>query len=178
MAPVPGTVPVVMRISSSARPRVLSSIAGLLVPLTLVVGGCSSNPPLSPAEYRRAVGAVCRSTAATIAALPPPDPLHVDRMIRVGRRSVARQRDSLRQIQALDAPTQDERHVAHWLDLVGRVLDASAASLRAQSIADLTAAGRANAKGAALSSRADVAARSLHLSSCATPLPPVAPAGS
>lgn len=177
MTPLPGTVPFVMRISCSTRQRVLSSIVGFGILLTLVVGGCSSDSPLSPAEYRRAVGAVCRSTTAAVAALPAPDPLHVDRMIRVGRRAVARQRDSLRQIQALDAPTRDERRVARWLDLVGRVLDASDASLRAQSIADLTAAGRANVKGAALSSRADAVARSLHLSSCATPLPPVTPAG-
>ena len=147
----------------------------LLVPLVTVVGGCSSAQSLTRADYRRTVGAICRSTTAAVAALPAPDPLHLDRMIRVGRRAYALQRDALRQIQALDAPTRDERRVAHWLDLVGRALDTSDASLLAQSRTDLIAAGRANAEGAALSSRADAVARALHLSPCATPMPAVSP---
>ncbi len=120
------------------------------------------------------MGAICRSTTAAFAALPATDPRDVERMIRVGRRAVSLQRDSLRQIQALDAPTRYERPVAHWLDLVGRALDASAASLEAQAKSDLNAAGLANAEGTALSSKADTGARALRLSSCATPLPAVA----
>jgi hypothetical protein len=151
--------------------RLWRVLAGLLaaVCVSFALVACSSATSLTTAEYRAEVQRVCQDLRRRTTALPRPEPRATRRFVRVGRRSLALQRDALRRIQSLDAPSADERTVGRWLDLVGMALDAGAASLAAQARDDLVAARSANARGLIATARADVLARSLRVDACATP---------
>jgi hypothetical protein len=136
----------------------------LSILLGSVAAGCSTDPPLSRAEYRAAAQAICRATTGDTP--PPPATDDPAELRAAGRRSVARQRAALEEIQSLDAPSRDERRVAAWLGVVRRTLDAADRSLDAQERGDLGAADEANARGVLLAARADELATRLQLTDC------------
>jgi len=136
----------------------------------VLVAACSSSPALSAREYRAQANRICRDLRRSTGALPRPEPTATDQFVRVGRRSLALQRDALGRIRSLDAPTTDERNVGKWLGFVAAALDAGAASLTAQSSGDLVAARAANARGRAATAKADELARLLQVDDCTTPV--------
>jgi hypothetical protein len=152
-------------------------LRGLLVTLLALscapvgVSGCSTDRSLSRAEYRTQAGQECRDLRRRTDALSQPASSATEEFVRVGRRALALQRDALGRIQALDAPSAEEETVGRWLDRVDAALDASSASLQAQSDGDLAAARAANARGAAATARADELARSLGVDACVSPAP-------
>jgi len=137
----------------------------------IVVAGCSTDQSLSALEYRARAQHECRQLRRRTAAVAPPASNATSEFVRVGRRTLTLQRAALGRIQTLDAPSAQERTVGRWLDRVDAALDASAASLQAQSDGDLAAARSANARGAAATVRADGLARSLGIEACVSPTP-------
>jgi hypothetical protein len=135
-----------------------------------LVASCASSPALSARDYRAQANRICRDLRRSTAALPRPEPTATAQFVRVGRRSLALQRDALGRIRSLDAPSTDDRNVGQWLGFVAAALDAGAASLTAQSTGDLVAARAANARGNAATAKADEIARLLRLDDCATPV--------
>lgn len=136
----------------------------------LLAGACTSTSAPTPVGYRRAANAVCRSTRAKVARLPKADPADPSSLVASGRRTLAAERDAVRDLSALAPAPQDERLVRQWLALTRRALSSVDASLRAQARGDLAVAARANAAGAQQVTAADAVARRLKLSACATPI--------
>lgn len=136
----------------------------------VLAGACTSTSAPIPVGYRRAANAVCRSTRAKVAQFPKPDTTDPSSLVASGRRTLAAERDAVRDLSALAPTPRDERLVRRWLALTRRALGAVDASLRAQARGDLTAAARANADGATRVTAADEVARRLKLSECATPI--------
>jgi hypothetical protein len=134
------------------------------VALLAIAAACNSAPP-TRADYRRQVRAICRATGA---AAPRPTTTDAAELVAAGRRSVARQRRALHDIEALRVPAADEGTIGRWLALVRRTLDAADRSLAAQADGDLAAAARANAEGAALAARASEVATPLGVPECAS----------
>ena len=143
------------------------ALAGFL----LAACGGSGGGALSEPDFRREANAVCRSTRSAIAHLPKADAENPPALVNAGKRALAKEREAVRELAGLHAPTTVERSVLRWLRLVGRALDSVDASLRAQGHGDLAAASRANAEGSRLVTAADAAARGLRVSECATPAP-------
>jgi hypothetical protein len=141
-----------------------------VVALSLATSACSDDAAPSASEYRSRVGRICRDLRRRTGALPHPAANSTSDLVRVGRRALALQRGALGRIQALDAPTEDERTVGRWLEDVDRALDAGAASLDAQQAGDLVAARTANQRGGEATARADELARTLRVPDCATPV--------
>jgi hypothetical protein len=131
--------------------------------------GCSDDHSLSVMEYRVRAGHECRDLHRRTASLAPPVSTATSEFVRVGRRTLALQGGAFGRIRGLAAPSAQERLVGRWLDRVEAALDASAASLQAQSDGDLAAARADNARGTAASARADELARRLGIDVCASP---------
>lgn len=146
----------------------LRRAVGLALVVLASLAACAGETSLRPSEYRRVVRSVCESTAKATQQLGTPKGDDTPALVGFGRRTLAIQRDALREIQALDAPTVDEPRVGRWLDLIGQTLDTAESSLAAQRQGDLTAAARSNAEGADSAARADVIARELGLAVCST----------
>ena len=161
------------RIRCRAVIRLREVLAALLTVACapIAFAGCSIQHSLSRAEYRTQASRMCRDLHRRTDALPLPESNATEEFVHVGRRALSLQRDALGRIQALDAPSAEEQTVGRWLDRVDAALDASAASLQAQSDGDLAAARVANARGAAATGRADDLARSLGIDACVTPAP-------
>lgn len=157
-------------IPSSSQPRPSGAVA-VVASLVLValLGACGGTEPPSPADYRRDVNAICRSTRTAIAHLPKANTADPAALVKSGQRALAIERNAARKIAGLTPPARDERAVRHWLDLVGRALDSVEVSLRAQRAGDLAAASRANTEGTGLVTQADQAAGALEFGDCATP---------
>jgi hypothetical protein len=135
-----------------------------------VAAACSGSSAPTAREYRAQVSTVCKELHRSTAALPRPEPTATEQFVRVGRRALALQRDALGHIKSLDAPSADRRTVGKWLGFVGTALDASDASLTAQSAGDLAAARAANTRGDTATGRADELARLLRVDGCAAPV--------
>jgi hypothetical protein len=143
----------------------------MVASVPMAVAGCSTDQSLSTVEYRARAGHECRELRRQAAALVPPASNATSEFVRVGRRTLTLERAALGRIQALDAPSAQERTVGRWLDRVDAALDASSESLQAQSDGDLAAARAANARGTAATVRADGLARSLGIEACVSSPP-------
>jgi hypothetical protein len=137
-------------------------------PIVVVLGvvllaGCGSSR-LSHVEFVKRANAICTTYDAEAKKLPRPN--SVTEIETYARRSLARYRAALAQLEALKPPQEDEVTVGQWLATdrkIAKDVEAIATAARARKIPDVQVA---TAQAAADNVRSDRLAGELGLTSC------------
>lgn len=130
-------------------------------------GGGGDPDPLSKDEYLEQADAICRASAADVAAIPPPSVSDVAAVEAAIAQLVRIQRRALGELRELPPPEADEPGVEMWLDAVDATLDQMDAVRDALLEGDSAAVQAANQEGGTLNDQAESLAVDYGLRACA-----------